>query len=242
VESDPVNFSDPLGAFLEADPGPEPDPEPEPTPIPSRPAPDPADPPTDFPKCNSNGSPTKENQINFILTNYGDAATVAAEADKAFSGLNAQNFNAADVLGWAAAETGYVAPQDLLPGNTVSGLKSGNLDYFSLTAGPLWLNQVACPSGANPYWPCFGGFQGAAEAALYSPTQYGSYQGVSNVSAGYVLGQQLGSGASIATAFQVMSNALHYSTATNYGAGVQSAVSAVSSVLDCLKKNYAYAF
>ena len=40
-------------------------------------------------------------------------------------------------------------------------------------------------------WACFGSFLGAAEAALFSGTQYGSYNGISGVSAGHVLGQQL---------------------------------------------------
>jgi len=62
------------------------------------------------------------------------------------------------------------------------------------------------------------------------------------VSAGYVLGQQLGSGASLATAFQVMSNAVHYAQNPNYGTDVQNAVSSVTSLLDCLMQNYAGSF
>jgi RHS repeat-associated protein len=190
---------------------------------------------TSFPKCNPSLSPSTTTQIDFIINNYQAATTVAAEADQAFQGLNAQNFNAADVLGWAAAESGYAPPVQ----NSDSGLKSGNLDYFNLTAGPLWINQAACPSGANHYWACFGSFQGAAEAALFSPTQYGSYQGVSNVSAGFVLGQQLGSGASLASAFQTMSNAVHYATNPNYGTDASNAINSVGSLLDCLQQNYA---
>jgi len=190
------------------------------------------------PPCNPTGSSAVTTEISFILKNYQAAAAVAKEADQGFQGLNAQNFNAADVLGWAAQESGYQQPS----ANPDSGLKSGNLDYFNLRAGALWINQVACPSGANSYWACFGSFQGAAEAALFSPTQYGSYQGAPNVSAGFVLGQQLGSGASLATAFQTMSSAVHYAQNPNYGTAVQSAVNSVSSLLPCLQQHYASSF
>jgi RHS repeat-associated protein len=189
------------------------------------------------PPCNPTGSSTTANEISFILTNYQAAASVAKEAGQDFQGLNAQNFNATDVLGWAAAESGYQPPS----ANPDSGLKSGNLDYFNLTAGSNWINQVACPSGANSYWACFGNFQGAAEAAIFSPTRY-AYNEAPNVSAGFVLGQQLGSGASLATAFQAMSNTVHYAQNPNYGAGVQSAVNSIGSLLPCLQKNYASSF
>ena len=91
-------------------------------------------------------------------------------------------------------------------------------------------------------WACFGSFLGAAEAALFSGTQYGSYNGISGGSAGYVLGQQLGSGASLASAFQGMSTAVHYATNPKYGSDAQSAINSVSSLLDCLRKNYASYF
>jgi hypothetical protein len=190
-----------------------------------------------FPKCNPNLSSSTQTEIDFIINNYKAATTVATEADQSFQGLNAQNFNAADVLAWAGAESGYAPPSQ----NPDSGLKSGNLDYFNLTAGTNWINQVTCPSGYNHYWACFGSFQGAAEAALFSPTRYSS-QGATNVSAGFVLGQQLGSGASLATAFQAMSTTVHYATNPNYGTGVQNAFNSVNSLLDCLKQNYASEF
>jgi len=185
--------------------------------------------------CNPNGSPAKANQIYFIMNNYQAAATVAAEADSDFAGLNAQNFNAADILGWAAAETGYIGPA----GSSDSALRGGNNDYFDLKAGPLWINQVACPSGYNTYWACFGSFQGAAEAALFSPTQYGSYQGLSGISAGYVLGQQLGSGASLSTAFQVMSKAVGFAQNQKYGSDVNRAINSVTSLVNCLQQSHA---
>jgi RHS repeat-associated protein len=190
-----------------------------------------------FPKCNPNGSPSRDTDIDFILQNYKAAANVAAEADQDFRGLSAQNFSAADVLGWAAAESGYAPPTE----STDSALKSGNLDYFNLTAGNNWLNQVSCPGGANSYWACFGNFQGAAEAALFSPTRF-SYQGLPNVSAGYVLGQQLGSGASLVQAFQAVKTNLHYAINPTYGSHVQSVINSLSSILDCLQKNYASYF
>jgi hypothetical protein len=189
-----------------------------------------------YPKCNPNGSVPVANQIAFIENNYQAAAAVAAEADNSFQGLNAQNFNAADVLGWAAAESGYLPPGQ----NPDSGLKSGNLDYFNLTAGSNWLNQVACPQGYNHYWACFGSFQGAAQAALFSPTP-GSYQGVPNASAGYILGQQLGSGASLGAAFDAMNAATHFAQTANYGSGpqgVQAVTNSLSSILNCLQQNY----
>jgi len=252
---DPINGNDPSGLLTEndggddgggdGDQGPACDPEHPNRPdscfhiIPGQPAKPgkPKAPPSSslFPTCNPSGSPTATSEISFILTNYQAAAAVATEADQDFQGLNAQNFNAADVLGWAAAESGYQPPSS----NPDSGLKSGNLDYFNLTAGSNWINQATCPSGANSYWACFGGFQGAAEAALFSPTQY-SYQGAPNVSAGFVLGQQLGSGAGIASAFQAMSNAVHYAQSPNYGTGVQAAISSVSGLLNCLQQNHAF--
>ena len=79
-------------------------------------------------------------------------------------------------------------------------------------------------------------------AALFSATQFGSYEGEANVSAGYVLGQQPGSGASIAAAFQVMLQSVHYAQNPNYGTLVQNAVDSVSSLLDCLQQNYAGSF
>jgi hypothetical protein len=84
-------------------------------------------------------------QIRFITQNYQAAAVVAAAADATWQGLNATDFNAADVLGWAAAESGYAAPSQ----SSDSGLRSGNLDYFNVKAGPDWLNQVACPPGSK---------------------------------------------------------------------------------------------
>jgi hypothetical protein len=187
-----------------------------------------------FPKCNPSSSPSTEQEISFITRNYQAAATVAAEAGQTFQGLNGQDFNAGVVLGWAAAESGYAPPSQ----SSDSGLSSGNLDYYNLTAGTNWINQVACPAGHNSYWACFGSFQGAAEAALFSPTGY-SYNGFANVSAGYVLGQSLGSGASLAAAFQTMSSALHYATNPNYGTDAQGAINSVSSLLNCLQTNYA---
>jgi hypothetical protein len=189
------------------------------------------------PLCDPNGSVSTLTEISFIVTNYSAAATVAAEADQDFQGLNAQNFNAATVLGWAAAESGYAPPT----ANPDSGLSSGNLDYLNLTAGSNWINQVACPQGANSYWACFGNFQGAAEAALFSPTAY-SYNQTPNVSAGYMLGQLLGGGASLASAFQTMSNTTHYAQNTSYGTGVQAAVNSVGGLLNCLQQNYANLF
>jgi hypothetical protein len=62
------------------------------------------------------------------------------------------------------------------------------------------------------------------------------------VSAGYVLGQSLGGGASLATAFQAMSNALHYATDPNYGTVAQAAIKSVSSLVNCVQTNYASSF
>jgi RHS repeat-associated protein len=171
-------------------------------------------------KCNPTGSPSVANMISFIQTNYTAAAAVG--------------LNALDVLGWAAAETGYIAPANLPIGNTVSALKSGNLDYFNLTAGSNWINQVTCPAGSNPYWACFGSFQGAAEAAFFSGTP-GSYEGVPTVSAGYVLGQQFASGASLLAAFTAMSYATGFSTTPDYGKGIAGAIRTLSPVLNCVE-------
>ena len=179
------------------------------------------------PPCNPKGNPNIDTVIHFIQQNYQAAANVAAEADRDFQGLD---LNAADVLGWAAAESGYSPPSS----STDSALKYGNLDYFNLTAGKNWINQASCPSGANSYWACFGSFQGAAEAALFSPTQY-SYQGSPNVSSGFVLAQQLSGGASIATAFQTVRNDLHYAQNPHYGGDVQGAVNFVTGLVDCLQ-------
>jgi len=52
----------------------------------------------------------------------------------------------------------------------------------------------------------------------------------------------LGSGASLASAFQGMSTAVHYATNPKYGSDAQSAINSVSSLLDCLRKNYASYF
>ena len=245
VSNDPVNRIDPLGTCYTT-PTPEhegedcagywgSDPEPQqPKSDSDRPSGGGA---SSFPKCNSNGSPSTTTDINFIINNYQAAAAVAAEADQDFQGLNAQNFNAAEVLGWAAAESGYAPPGQ----NPDSALKFGNLDYFNMTAGVNWINQVTCPPNANHYWACFGGFQGAAEAALFSPTKY-SFQGVPNASAGFVLGQLLGSGASLAQAFQAIKTNLYYGTNPVYGTAAQGAISFVTNLLDCLKQNYAIYF
>jgi hypothetical protein len=120
-------------------------------------------------------------------------------------------------------------------------LISGNLDFFNLIAGTNWINQVRCPPGANSYWACFGSFQGAAEAALFSPTLL-SYMGVPNASAGYVLGQQLAKGSNLADAFQAVRDSLHYAQAVSYGSHVQSVTNVVNRSLDCLQKNYASSF
>jgi len=240
VLGDPVNANDPTG--LEGDPPPEPDPQPPGIPRPNQPIrPEGGTGPgigtlPNYAKCNPNGSASMTQQLQFVAFHYADAANVANEADQSFAGLNAQNFNAADVLGWAAAESGYAPPIE----NQDSGLKSGNLDYFNLTAGSNWINQVACPKAANSYWACFGSFQGAAEAALFSPTP-GSYQGVPNASAGYILGQQLGSGASLGSAFDAMNAATHFSKTANYGSGptgVQAVTNSVSKALNCLQQAY----
>ena len=197
--------------------------------------------PSPYPQCNPNGSPSTDQQINFILTNYSAAAAVASEADQDLSGLNAQNFNAATVLGWAAAESGWAPPGQ----SKDSGLASGNLDFFNVKTGPLWIDTVGCSPAADTYWACYGSFQSAAESVLFSATQYGSYNSISGVSAGYVLGQQLGGGASIATAFDAMSIAVHFAQVPGYGSGpqgVQSTVNSVSGLLNCLKSNYAGSF
>jgi RHS repeat-associated protein len=194
---------------------------------------------TAFPECNQNDSQSREDQIDFILRNYQAAASVAAEADADFQGLSSQNFTASTVLGWAAAESGYAPPGS----NPASGLKSGNGDYFNMTAGGNWLNQVPCPSGANSYWACFGSFQGAAEAALFSPTPtWLSYNGTSGPSAGFVLGQELGNGASLAVAFQALKTYINYGTNPKYGKDVHSAINAVAGLVQCLQKNYASSF
>jgi RHS repeat-associated protein len=186
------------------------------------------------PPCNPTRSPSTNNVISFIVLNYQAAATVASEADQDFQGLN---LNAADILGWAAAETGYATPAS----SAAIGLRAGNLDYFNLTAGNNWVTQVGCPPGANGSYACFGSFQGAAEAALFSPTLYGSYNGSSNVSAGYILGQVLGSGASLATAFQTMNDLLHFDPGNqNYGTGVQGAINAINNLLPCVQQYYAF--
>ena len=77
-------------------------------------------------------------------------------------------------------------------------------------------------------------------ARILTPTPYGSYQGVSNVSTGFVLGQKLGSCASIASAFSAMSLATHFSVTPGYGTGVQNAINAISPLLNCLQKYYAH--
>jgi RHS repeat-associated protein len=255
TRSDPVNRVDPMGTCDETVsqfmPGTGPAIRPCVQPGPEDPGPDPEDPDTGepgqpgggsnfkskFPLCNTSGSPTTEQEINFITQNYQAAASVASEADSMFTGLNAQNFNTADVLGWAAAESGYAPPSQ----SPDSGLSRGNLDYFNLTAGTNWINQVACPKVASSYWACFGSFQGAAEAALFSPTP-SSYNGVLNAGAGYVLAQVLGGGGSLTAAFQAVATQLHFAQNPNYGADVQGAVNSVGPMLNCLQANYASLF
>ena len=120
-------------------------------------------------------------------------------------------------------------------------MSRGNLDYFNLTAGKNWINQVNCPAGANSYWACFGSFQGAAEAALFSSTLY-PYNGFTNAGAGYVLGRVLGSGGSLAAAFQAVKTSLHYAQNPNYGSDAQRVINFLSPFVNCLQANYAGSF
>jgi hypothetical protein len=186
---------------------------------------------TRFPECNKNQDASWDVDLQYMITHYSDAASVANTVNSTWG----TNIDANFVIGWAAAETGWSG------GN----IATSNSNYFNESKGSNWINQGACKAEANTKWACFSSFSDSALAAFFSPLFMTAYQSaggtVNNPSAGFILADQLSQGATLTQAFQnVASGGTQGGFDRNnssYGTNATGAISAAKKGTDCLRAN-----
>jgi RHS repeat-associated protein len=169
-----------------------------------------------FPKCNTNGDPIKEVNLNFIADHWADAVDVAA----------ANGVSGDWILAWSAQESGSVNAQGFGQGwGTIKQAGSNQNNFFGETAG-AWTNQTTCGAGTVSKYACFASYYDSASAAFASFG--GKY--------GQVLSNAYASGETDAQAFQQIAPGWDPGN-SNYGANIQSTLRTLDPMISCMMSN-----
>ena len=236
VNGDPVNLNDPAGLFTEGDDGDDGGGDPGPgdqgghspgqTPVLNKGN-------TPYPECNKGDNPSVDNKINFIVANYGDAASEAAGITAAVGG-NTNTLTTA-FLQWSAWESHY--GQD--PGNIAENNYFGAQNKYN-TAGAWNGAAIPCVRG-GPGNPIPANSQNACFSSDLSWGQelgdlLNTASGKTGVTYLNALETGLTSNPNESSANILQSLANNGWNGRNYGSTVANGIS-IGGLIDCLKRH-----